>query len=81
MPEENTPNIVKKVCKELGLTYRELGEAIGYSEGALKMAVQRDNISPQMEKAIRLYLENMELKQELEEFQELKQLLKKWTSS
>ena len=45
-------NIVKRTCKELGLTYKELGEAIGYSEGALKMAVQRDSVSPQMEKAI-----------------------------
>jgi len=74
-------NIVKKVCKELGLTYKELGERIGYSEGALKMAVQRNNVSPQMEKAIQLYLENLGLKKELEEFQELKKLLKKWTSS
>ena len=74
-------NIVKKVCKELGLTYKELGERIGYSEGALKMAVQRNNVSPQMEKAIQLYLENLGLKKELEEFQELKKLLKKWTFS
>jgi len=76
-----TENIVKKVCKELGLTYKELGEKIGYSEGALKMAVQRNNISPQMEKAIQLYLKTIELKKELEEFQELKKLLKKWTFS
>jgi transcriptional regulator with XRE-family HTH domain len=76
-----TENIVKKVCKELGLTYKELGERIGYSEGALKMAVQRNNVSPQMEKAIQLYLENLGLKKELEEFQELKKLLKKWTFS
>ena len=72
-----TENIVKKVCKELGLTYKELGERIGYSEGALKMAVQRNNVSPQMEKAIQLYLKTIELKKELEEFQELKKLLKK----
>ena len=78
MSEEN---IVKKVCKELGLTYKELAERIGYSEGALKMAVQRDNVSPQMEKAIKLYLETLELKKELEEFNELKKLLKKWTSN
>ncbi len=74
-------NIVKKVCKELGLTYKELAEKIGYSEGALKMAVQRNNVSPQMEKAIKLYLENLELKKELEELHELKKLIKKWASS
>lgn len=33
---ENKENLIKKVCKELNLTYKQLGELIGYSEGRLK---------------------------------------------
>jgi len=49
-------NIVKRTCKELGITYKELGEAIGYSEGAIKTATSTNNISAPMQKAIELYL-------------------------
>ena len=77
MKEEN---IVKKVCKELGITYKQLGEKIGYSEGALKTAASTGKVSEPLKKAIELYLEKLELKKELEEFQELKEMLKKWTS-
>ena len=71
-------NIVKKVCKELGLTYRELGERIGYSEGAIKTAAASGKISEPMQKAIELYLKNLELEKELEESKQLKQILQKW---
>ncbi|WP_456470021.1 hypothetical protein [Caminibacter sp.] len=46
---EINENIVKKVCKELGLTYRELGERIGYSEGAIKTAAASGKISEPMQ--------------------------------
>jgi len=74
-------NIVKQVCKELGLTYKQLGEKIGYGEGALKMAIQRNNISSQMQKAIELYLENLELKNKIKECEEMQKIIKKWTSN
>ena len=77
MKEEN---IIKKVCKELGITYKQLGEKIGISESSLRSAASTGKISKQLQKAIELYLENLELKKELEEFQELKEMLKKWTS-
>ncbi len=35
-------HLVKKVSKELGLTYKELGEEIGYSESMLRQAVSRN---------------------------------------
>ena len=35
---QKSENLIKKTCKELGLTYRELGERIGYSESAIKNA-------------------------------------------
>lgn len=49
-------NIVKRTCKLLSVTYKELGEVIGYSEGAIKTAASTNNISAPMQKAIELYL-------------------------
>ena len=74
-------NIVKQVCKELGLTYKQLGEMIGLSESSLRSAASTGKISNQIKKAIGLYLENLELKKELQEFHTLKEMLKKWTSN
>jgi len=71
-------NIVKKVCKELGLTYKQLGEKIGYSEGALKTAASTGKISEPLKKAIELYLENSNLKNELDKLSEVKKTLKEW---
>lgn len=38
-------NLVKDTAKKLNLTYKELGELIGYSESALKAASSSGNIS------------------------------------
>lgn len=75
MSEEQ--NIIKKTCKELGLTYAQLAEEIGYGEGALKVAVSNSKISKPMQKAIEMYLEIKDLKNQLNEYNELKELLKK----
>jgi len=74
-------NLIKKVCKELNLTYKQLGEAIGYSESAISNAAATGKISNQVKKAIELYLENLQLKQELEKYNQLKKLLKEITNS
>jgi len=58
-------NIVKKTCKELGFTYKQLGDAIGVSEDTIKRSASTDKISQQVEVAIKLLLENNELKAEL----------------
>ena len=76
MPEDNTPNLVKQVCKELGLTYRELGEAIGVKESTLNKIASTGEVSDQIKKAIELYLENRQLKKRLEDIETLKRLLK-----
>lgn len=70
-------NIVKKVCRELNLTYKQLGELIGYSEGALKSAVNSGNVSEPMKKAIELYLKNLELQEQLKDFENFKAFIKK----
>jgi len=71
-------NIVKTTCNELGMTYKELGEAIGYSEGALKTAVSTNKISKSMIKAIELYKKTLELEKELENSNKIKSTLKEW---
>lgn len=73
---ENDDNIVKRACKELGITYKELGEAVGYGEGAIKNSVSTGKISEPMQKAIELYLETVELKKQLKSTEILKQALK-----
>ncbi|EAH6370700.1 transcriptional regulator [Campylobacter coli] len=74
---EEKENIVKKTCKELGLTYRQLGELIGMSEGGLQNAIKKDSISDQTTKAIELLKEIEILKEQLADYENLKQLLKK----
>lgn len=70
-------NIVKKTCKELGLTYAQLGEQIGYKPDTVNSVASRGNISESMKKAIEMYLEIKDLKNQLNEYDELKKLLKK----
>jgi hypothetical protein len=78
--EEKSENIVKKVCKELGLTYRELGERIGVKESSLAVMVSKDNISEQIQKAIELLIENENYKKEMKEYTQLKTILQKLSS-
>lgn len=68
-------NIVKKVCKELGLTYKQLGELIGYSEGRLKQLAITEP-GEQVEKVCKMLLKVKELEAEINKQNELKKLLK-----
>ncbi len=70
-------NIIKQVCKELNLTYKQLGELIGYSESAINNASRQEKISEPLKKAIELYNENLKLKNELQDFRTLKDILKR----
>lgn len=73
MSEEN---IVKKVCKELGITQKELAERIGMSADSLNVAVSNNKISKQTEASIKILLENKALKQELLKYENLRNALK-----
>lgn len=70
-------NIVKATAKRLGMTYRQLGEAVGYSEDAISKAARTDNISSSMQKALELYNENLELKSKLSLLDDLSTILQK----
>ena len=69
-------NLIKDTCKKFKLTYKELGEIIGYSEANLKNSVSKKQISKQLEKAIKLYLKTMELQKEIDNTKVFKQSLK-----
>ena len=74
---EKEENIVKRVCKELGLTYKQLGEKIGVKEGTLNKVASTGEISEQIQKAIELYLKTLDLESELNEYKEFKNFIKK----
>jgi len=57
------------------LTYKQLGELIGYSEATLNKNASTGEISKAIEVAINLYLETLRLKKELEKFELLKSLI------
>ena len=73
--EEKEVHLVKRVSKELGLTYKELGERIGYSEANLKRSVSTNQISKQLQTAIELYLKTIKLEKEIEDTHQLKNLI------
>jgi transcriptional regulator with XRE-family HTH domain len=68
-------NIIKRTCKDLGLTYAQLAEQIGYGENSVSNA-SRGEVSKAMQKAIELYLQTLEQKKELEKLETLRSTLK-----
>ena len=76
LEEQNNENIVKRACKELGITQRELAERIGMSADSLNNAVNQNKISKMAETAINLVLEVETLKKELSKYENLKSALK-----
>ena len=49
-------HLVKKTSKLLGLTYKELAELIGYTEGGLRSAVNKNELSLSMQKSLEMIL-------------------------
>ena len=70
-------NIVKKVCKELGITQKELAERIGYSESIVRQVSSNGNVSEPMKKAIDLLLENNSLRDSVKDLKTLADIIKK----
>lgn len=68
-------NIIKQTCRELNLTYKQLGELIGYSESAIKNAGVGEASEP-MKKAIELYKETLNLRAKLDKSEAFKNNLK-----
>lgn len=69
-------NPIKKICKELDITYEQLSDLIGYGVDAIKKSAASGEISRQMEVAISLLRENMALKAKESNDDQLRKLLK-----
>ena len=78
--KEKEVHLVKRVSKELGLTYKELGEKIGYTESNLRKAVSDNRTTPQLKKAIELYIKNLKLEKEREKSTKMEQMMKEFIS-
>ncbi|TLE12555.1 XRE family transcriptional regulator [Helicobacter apodemus] len=76
---KNDDNLIKKTCKELGLTYRELGERIGYSEEAISKSARTNKISVPMQRACEMFLQIKELESKVATLNELSLILQKLT--
>ncbi len=70
-------NLVKKTCRELGITQKELAERIGVSESSMKRIVATKP-TQHIINTINLILENQKLKQELSNVQYLQNSLKQF---
>ena len=75
IPKEN---LIKQTCKELNLTYKQLGEAIGYGEGAIKNSASTGNVSEPMAHAIKMYKRILELERDVADSEAVKENLKRW---
>ena len=71
-------NIIKNTIKELNITYKELADILGYEETSLRTISSRENVTTQLIKAIELYKENRELKNDLNKIKEFIQVINKY---
>jgi hypothetical protein len=74
--ESKELHMVKRVSKELKMTYKELGQAIGYSESNLRRSVSTNQLSPQLKRALELYLEVKRLRERERKSDKLIKLLR-----
>lgn len=79
-PEVNKEkiNFISQTSSDLGITYQELSELIGYSINEVISALSSGAVPPPMRRSIELYKENIALKKELEISRKIKTTLKEW---
>ena len=76
----NDLNLIKRVCLEQKLTYREFGEKVGFGEGAIKNAAASGKISDQLKRATEMFLEIQMLREENKKLKKLQILMKEIVS-
>jgi len=69
-------NPIKRLSKQLGMTYREIAVALGVNEGTIKQNAIKEEISDQLLKALELLERNRALEAELKEVEVFKNSLK-----
>jgi len=68
-------NIVKKVCKELGITQKELAEMLDIPPSTISRWASSDEIPKTARIALELLLENKDLKEKLNALKAFKEIL------
>ncbi|ABS43160.1 helix-turn-helix domain-containing protein [Campylobacter lari] len=71
-----TAQEIKEFCKNIGITQKELAEKVGMSQEGLNSILSTGKISKTLEASINLLMENEKLKQELKNYENLKNSLK-----
>lgn len=66
----------KLFCKEQDLAYHQIAKILGYSEPTIHSSIKRGEFSAPFNRALELFIENLELKKEVENFRLIKKLLK-----
>lgn len=74
-----TSDELKTFCKERNLTYKELAEKIGMSEGGLKNAIIADKITVQVECSVEMIKRIEILEAKLQKAESIRQIFKEWT--
>ncbi len=73
---EESENIVKKTCRELGITQKELAEKIGVKPESLNSSISRGKISNHTLRSIEMFIEIYKLKEQLQDCQKTESILK-----
>ncbi|CAA6806526.1 MAG: Unknown protein [uncultured Sulfurovum sp.] len=69
-------NLVKRVCKDYNLSYRELAEITGAKESTLKKSASTGEIGEILRKALEWYIAYKEKENEFKEFDQFKRFIK-----
>jgi DNA-binding XRE family transcriptional regulator len=72
---EKEENLVKKTCRELGITQKELAEKIGVKPESLNSSISRKKITNQVTKSIQMLQKIEILEQELQNCHKKEQTL------
>ena len=64
---EKEENLVKKTCRELGITQKELAEKIGVKPESLNSSISRGKISKQVVKSINMITGIEQLNKQLDD--------------
>ena len=75
--EEREENLVKRVCKEYGITQIELAKELDIPKGTISRWVSTKNIPKTAELALKLMIKNKELEDKLESFKLFRDALNK----
>ena len=67
------PNLIKQVCKDYNLSYKDLAKEIGMKYNTINRLASSNEISEQIETAIKLLIKTKEQEKELEEYNAFKQ--------